>query len=295
MFSVCIPVYNEEENIQRIANNVRKSKLWMESKEKELIFCINGSNDRSEVRARVVAARDPNVKVIVLQQKGKNHAWEALVEESSPKSEFLFFADADVAVNPDTFSKLESELKRDQKLAIAGARIVPIKERKWYSIHRRYYEKLLNHNHFEGRIPVLVGRCYAIRRSEAKTVKLPRDQRIYEDTFLEMTFHGRVKIVAGAKVYFRIPSYFDFIRQLRRDKISEHVFMEKYPELARRHEEITGKGPLKVPENLTVGERYGVEAHIYAKKAAKIAAWIALRSKKDHWGKLKSARRGLKK
>ena len=294
MFTVCIPAHNEEENIQRIANNVRQSKIWMESEEKELIFCINGSSDRSVARAQTVAQRDPHVRVIVSDKKGKNNAWEMLVKESNPRSEFLYFVDADVAVNPNTFSKLESELRKAPSLAVEGARLVPIPENGFFSIHRRMYEKRFNQSPFEGRIPVLSGACYAIRRSEAVKVQMPKDQRIAEDSFLEALFLGRVKIIAGAKVSFRIPNFIDNIRAEKRKKVSAYLLLKQYPQFRENYKATLEQSAFRTPRNLTVMERYALEASSHADTIAGVLSWVDILGKRDLWKKLKSTKRKIR-
>lgn len=298
MFSVCIPVFNEEENIQRIAENVMESDIWKSPEEKELIFCINGSNDKSAEIARRLAEHNPQVKVIELKPKGKNLAWEALVRQSNPHSEVLFFVDADVVLEPDTFSRLRSALHSERGLAIAGARMVPLQEKGILSIHRKTLQKMINRLKFEGREPALIGQCYAIKRKNAVRVEMPKDQRIAEDTFLDLFFDGKTRIIVSAKCFFRIPNYIDHIRQRARLKVSRELIIEQYPKLFEIFERKRRKaasiisrlrGELKWQELPGLGLNQLGELLAERKKSR------FKRSKVDTWTKIRSTKRGLRK
>ncbi len=294
MFSVCIPAYNEEENIARIADNIRESNLWRQSGEKELVFCVNGSTDRSASIARGLAQSDSHIKVLELKEKGKNGAWHALVAASDPRSGILFFLDADVAIEPQTLSQLKQELEKKPPLAIAGARIVPVPE-KWFSIHRRAVAKIINQNmRFEGRQPFLSGQGYAIRRSEAIQVQLPADQRINDDTFLETLFDRRVKIVPSAKVWFRLASYQDYLRQRTRAKVSTELIRQKYPKLFRvLIERRRGFLPSrrKLIKGLSAGELVGFGLNQLGELIANERKRRALRKGTDTWTKVRSTKK----
>ncbi len=231
MFSVCIPVWNEEESINRIADNVRESSLWQEpGGEKELIFCINGSTDKSESIARGIAEKDPRVKLIVLPKKGKNLAWNELVRRSRKSSDILFFVDADVLLERDTLSKLKSELEKAPAIAVAGAinRIINEETKPAELFRRRTIrldKKLRQYPEY------INGRCYAIRRVEAEKITMPSDQRIHEDALLTLFFRRRFRVVGDAEVYSHAPSLRDLQRQRMRAFASSILIRKHFPEL----------------------------------------------------------------
>lgn len=62
--SVCIPCYNEEQNIAHIYEAISKIFSELEDYNYEIIFADNASNDNSEAILRELANRDKRVKVI---------------------------------------------------------------------------------------------------------------------------------------------------------------------------------------------------------------------------------------
>src|SRR5579875_3044133 len=63
--SIATPCYNEEENVEELYNRVRKVMLEVGRYHYEHIFIDNHSTDNTVAILKRIAARDPNVKVIV--------------------------------------------------------------------------------------------------------------------------------------------------------------------------------------------------------------------------------------
>ncbi|MEK6902103.1 MAG: glycosyltransferase, partial [archaeon] len=120
MLSVCVPIYNEEENVERIVKNIQETDLWKRSRQKEILLGINGSTDHSAAIARRMARADPRIRVFIIPEKSKNKAWEKMVQESNPISERLFFADADVILESSTFSRINEAMEKSPTMAVIG-------------------------------------------------------------------------------------------------------------------------------------------------------------------------------
>jgi glycosyltransferase involved in cell wall biosynthesis len=257
MFSVCVPVFNEQNQIERIADNIRGSGVWKESHQKELLFCVNGSSDRSEEIARHLAMSDPHIKVIAVPKKGKNNAWMRLVAEANPLSNALFFVDADVALESKTLSRLQDALRENPRLAIAAANTLPFRETGPLNFRRRAWQKAL-YNTPERHERSLSGQCYAIRAKDARDVRMPVDERIADDAYLNALFLDRLCKVPDARCLFRLPNLRDSIRQRTRSLVSYELLRRQYPHLA---ENLAASMPKphnlrKMLAGLTVAERF---------------------------------------
>lgn len=289
MFSICIPAFNEEESIQHIYEEVKGTSLWKSTQEKEIVFCINGSTDNSESIAKQIATRDPRVKIIVIKEKGKNTAWMELVRHSNPKSRELFFIDADITLKENALSILQEELKKG-KVKIAGAHVQPdITHIKSNDYHRRSIAETFSQNPLQEN--GLAGACYAILKSDAKKVSMPRDERIVDDQFLIGLFNEKIKIIVEAVVYTRLPNFKDWISQQVRRKISRKLFKERYPALYRKYKATRRLENWKI----RLGKRSGIgKAMAFLRLAARPLIYtqtaFKLSRNSDSWGKTASTK-----
>lgn len=295
MLTVCVPIYNEEENVERIVRNVQETDFWKRNKRKEILLGINGSTDKSSAIAHRLARADPRIRVFIIPEKSKNKSWEKMVRESNPESERLFFVDADVILESSTFSRLNDAMEKSPKMAVIGARSVPLPERNWLSIHRKMLAKGLRNLDFSERKGSLWGQCYGIQRKDALSVQLPADSRIAEDIFLELLFNERSMVIPGARVHIRMPSFIDHIRQRTRGHVWIHLIREQYPELYERYLEVRrtrkryefrkimkGATPLDL---LAIGLNQGAEK--YAQNRAK----RLIKKRKETWPKMTSTKK----
>ncbi len=285
MFSICIPAYNEEESIRNIYENITRLGLWKTSAEKELVFCINGSTDNSERIALEIAKRDPHVRVLVLQEKGKNNAWMELVRRSNPKSKVLLFADADVVLKEDSFGKLLKTLHKEPNLAAASAKAIYVNEKltKFQPAKKMVMKTKINPDSFTQGI--IHGRCYAIRREEARKIIMPKDQRIHEDTFLTLKLWGRFRVVNEAHVYSYAPTLLDTLRLHKRNEVSRTLIKKYYPSLTPLLDKL---GPPKGQKQKGTPIKRAIRSGL--KVYRKVAANIALARGSDTWAKQKSTK-----
>jgi glycosyltransferase involved in cell wall biosynthesis len=63
--SIMTPCYNEEDNVLNVYNQVREVMAGIGKYEYEHVFIDNSSKDRTVAILRMIAAQDPNVKIIV--------------------------------------------------------------------------------------------------------------------------------------------------------------------------------------------------------------------------------------
>ena len=284
MFSVCIPVFNEEESLSRIYENVKNSTLWRKSARKEMIFCVNGSTDSSERVAREIAGADGSVKLIVLKEKGKNRAWNEMRRRSDKNSDTLFFLDTDVVLPENTLERLSKELERNPGIAAAGAKAAFLREptkRKEF-VRRMIMEAKANPERLTQNF--LHGRCYAIRRDEAEKIDMPKDQRIHEDAFLSLKLWGRFAVANDALVYSHAPNMVDALRTHRRTEVSNILIRKHYPKLAPLLAQLTWSDAQA--RKRMKGKALRMGAKIYRKATARWA--VALGT--ETWTKSKSTK-----
>lgn len=102
--SIIIPVYNEEENIPILHENI-SSVLQQQEITYEVIFVDDGSSDGSFLQLQQVAQRDPHVQVIRLRRNfGQTAAISAGVDHS--RGQILIFMDGDLQNDPTDIPRL---------------------------------------------------------------------------------------------------------------------------------------------------------------------------------------------
>ncbi len=135
--SVFLPVYNEEDNIERL--NVRLAgALERLGRSYEVIFVDDGSTDRSLTRLREIAARDSRVRVISLRRNyGQTAAMSAGIDHA--RGQILIPMDADLQNDPADISRLLDKLDEGYDV-VSGWR----KDRKDRWLTRRLPSRLAN-------------------------------------------------------------------------------------------------------------------------------------------------------
>jgi len=275
-----------------IADEIRKQGIWKENKDKELIFCINGTGepgyDNSVKIAEELAKEDPAIKVITLQEKGKNYACNELVRRSRKDSEVLFFIDADVKLREGTLDALNRALIGNPRLAAAGAISVFAKEptKKHEFLKRRIMDS--KNDPASSTQRVINGRCYAIRKSEAEKIRMPKDQRIHEDDFLTLKLWDRFRVVKEAVVYSHAPNVADALRLQRRTEVSSTLLRRNYPKLAPI---LDGLISTPVPFK---GRQIRRVMKTGVSMFRKVSGKVALMHGVDTWPKMKSTKRPWK-
>jgi glycosyltransferase involved in cell wall biosynthesis len=137
VISVFVPVYNEEDNIERLDGKLTDA-LERLGRSYEVIFVDDGSTDRSLAKLRAIAARDSRVRVISLRRNyGQTAAMSAGIDHA--RGQILIPMDADLQNDPADISRLLDKLDEGYDV-VSGWR----KDRKDRWLTRRLPSRLAN-------------------------------------------------------------------------------------------------------------------------------------------------------
>lgn len=108
MLSVCVPIYNEEESIPILYENI-KNVLCKLNREWEIILINDGSVDGSAAIMDQLAEKDPRVKIIHFRRNyGQTAAMMAGIDYAS--GDVIIPIDADLQNDPEDIPKLLAKL-----------------------------------------------------------------------------------------------------------------------------------------------------------------------------------------
>ena len=221
-FTVCIPIFNEEESVERIVRNLATDSFFLGASQKQVLIGLNGCTDRSEEISQALAREFSWLKVIRLAQKGKNRSWRSLVQHVTLPGPIFFF-DADITIPQNTMLELFNKLTQSPSLVIVGAFPMPLAQSQHSrSLHQQLFVKWFYHFSNIHRRPYygLCGRGYIIDQDHARKVIFPQDERIADDQFLELTFKGQFEILVDSPVFYEPPNLKDTARQNARVLLS---------------------------------------------------------------------------
>jgi len=109
MISVVIPAYNEEENVPRLYEKLKKV-LEALGEDYEIIFVDDGSTDKTPEILKELAEKDSRVKVIRFKRNyGQTAAMYAGFEHA--KGDVIITMDADLQNDPEDIPKLLEKMK----------------------------------------------------------------------------------------------------------------------------------------------------------------------------------------
>ncbi len=118
MYSLIIPVYNEEENIQILYKEIIES---CETKEIEIIFVNDNSDDSSSFYINQLIKKDKRVKIIDLQNRsGQSYAIYKGVEYSS--FDVIITLDCDLQNDPKDINNLIEIFNNNNYGLVGGIR-----------------------------------------------------------------------------------------------------------------------------------------------------------------------------
>ncbi len=136
--SVCIPMYNES---RVIAETARTLSAYMERtfEEYEILFCDDGSTDRSADAVRVLTL--PHVRVIGYEKnRGKGCAVRTAMLAAT--GDVVMFTDADLAYGTDVIARVAETFEANPKSALViGSRNLDGKGYEGYTAARRIASK----------------------------------------------------------------------------------------------------------------------------------------------------------
>lgn len=297
-FSLGIPAHNEGVSIARMLERVFRSRAWRKNKGKrEIIVCANNCTDNTVEEVRRLQKAHPEIKLLEIEPKSKNVAWQTIVQHANPRAQNLFFADADVLVFPNAFDRLNEALAKDKRAVIAGSNPVPTaaftRERDQYNDD---YVKLRRFLRRKGRMD-LDGKLYAIRRDVAITLKMPTNNHVLDDYYLSRLFRGRKIMVPEARVAYRVGGFQDLEgAHVRRvvAKHSVHELLEIQPDTytkGRWHRIQYLMGALRAVAHLGPARAWRVY-HNYLRTPTRVnvKAQAHLTNKTDAWPQIVSSK-----
>lgn len=119
MISIIIPTLNEEKNISRVIDSLKKA-VPLNS---EIIIVDSGSTDRT-----LEIARGKNVKSYQLAVKGKGRAMKLGAEKA--KGKILVFIDGDGSYSPNSIYQIITPILKEEIDIVYGSRFLPDSKRK---------------------------------------------------------------------------------------------------------------------------------------------------------------------
>ncbi|HKD76341.1 MAG TPA: glycosyltransferase family 2 protein [Ktedonobacterales bacterium] len=135
--SVVLPVYNEEENIPLVHQEV-KAALEKLGRSYEILYVDDGSKDASFERLSEIATDDPAVSVIRFRRNfGQTAALSAGIERS--RGDIIILMDADLQNDPNDFGKILAKIDEGNDV-VSGWR----KDRQDATIKRKIPSKIAN-------------------------------------------------------------------------------------------------------------------------------------------------------
>ena len=107
--SIIIPVFNEEENIEKLLNSIKKNKI----KNKEIIIVDDGSTDNTR---EILKKFGSFVKCVHIKKSGVARARNVGIRYS--RGSLIFFFDGDVILKNNTLKSFIKCFKENKKLNI---------------------------------------------------------------------------------------------------------------------------------------------------------------------------------
>lgn len=231
---VGIPIFNEEENIERLLNTITADM----PREVEAIYVVSsGSNDNSNEIVTSYAQNDPRVHLITeKERKGKVSAFNILLAESE-KYDAMIYLGGDNLPERDAMKLLLNELK-NADVGIVGGRPIPIDNKNTFLGFCVHLLWNLHHLVSVKFFSKASGELMAFKSGILRQVPpaLINDD-LYTQFIFELKGH-KVGYCPSAKVYLKGPSTLsDFICQRKRVYIGHrqiNFLMGKIPSTMRR-------------------------------------------------------------
>ncbi|PLK42593.1 glycosyltransferase family 2 protein [Emticicia sp. TH156] len=117
MISIVIPIFNEEENLQNLYNRLTSAApSWGE--DYEIVLVDDGSRDQSLTMMRVMAAKDPRVKVVKLSRNfGHQPAISAGIKVA--KGDAVVIMDGDLQDPPEELNRFLNKWREGYEVVYA--------------------------------------------------------------------------------------------------------------------------------------------------------------------------------
>ncbi len=130
LLSIIVPVFNEEQNIGILIENLLKLDFSQTKFDKEIIVINDGSSDRS----LEIIQKFKEIKVVNQNNLGKGRAVQNGIKIA--QGEYIIIQDGDLEYNPEDIISICNVLDTTQKISIYGSRYKPL----YFNIFPRYYK-----------------------------------------------------------------------------------------------------------------------------------------------------------
>lgn len=118
--SVIVPFYNEEGNLKKLFDEI-KINLDKLTKDWEIIFINDGSNDESEKEVKFIQENNRNVELInFVRNFGQTAGWAAGFDQA--KGKLLITIDADLQNDPADIAKMLELMEKENADVVTGWR-----------------------------------------------------------------------------------------------------------------------------------------------------------------------------
>src|SRR5690554_5308720 len=108
-FSVVVPLYNEEENVQILHEEIRSVLASVPGQQSEIVFVDDGSSDNTLARLAAIQHQDPNVRVVSLRRNfGQTAAMAAGFDHA--RGAVIITMDGDLQNDPRDIPKMLAKL-----------------------------------------------------------------------------------------------------------------------------------------------------------------------------------------
>jgi SAM-dependent methyltransferase len=144
LFSILIPVYNEQAYLARVVERVLAAPL-PEGVERELILVDDCSTDRTPEAIAAIVARYPD-KIRAFRQpknQGKGAAIRRAIQET--RGDYAIIQDADLEYNPNEYSLVLAPLLDGRADVVYGSRFATRETRKIVNYHHKLGNLFLTH------------------------------------------------------------------------------------------------------------------------------------------------------
>jgi len=208
--SVIVPVYNEQNTVELIFDQIRKTKLIS-----EIIFIDDGSTDNTREILDKIAKFKNTVIIKQPENKGKGTAIATGIQSAS--GDVIIIQDADLEYDPNDFSKLLRPIQNRETDIVYGSRFVRQQKEKSTIYHRaaNYALTFLTNILYGSRLTDMET-CYkAFRKSVLENIQIKAKRFEFEPEFtakvlkngfsileVPITYHPR-NYAEGKKIKFK--------------------------------------------------------------------------------------------
>jgi glycosyltransferase involved in cell wall biosynthesis len=195
---LCLPVYNEEDNLERCLLSINEARKKIKNRVRTLL-CLNGCSDNSLRIAERCKSSLPDLDIqIIKSKKGKLNAQEKMVSMIPSKSKILFI-DSDTEISPDSIRILLTEMNKNLELIIVGAFPVA-RNYEGSGLWKKMLDNILNvrSRHPQAEISKLgVTEYHQLAITDPQNINTNKEHESRSKIF----FHGRMFLIRSKKYW----------------------------------------------------------------------------------------------